>query len=61
MAARKTPTVNAVAWRAFSKTARLCREASAAGDDELRELLGVRTRRAFDAWLASEEEATGKK
>lgn len=55
MAARKTETsASQLAWRRFQKTARLFREAAAAGDDELSALLRTRTIDAFEKWVAAE-------
>lgn len=59
MAVKTTaPTAADVAWRRFQKVARSYRDA--AGDDELRALLIERTRTAFAAWTAAEEEAAAK-
>ena len=56
MAARKTEaSTSQVAWRRFSKLARQFREAD--GDAELRALLLVRVRKAFDEWAAAAEAA----
>ncbi len=52
---RESPTASAVAWRQFAKTARQYREAT--GDDELRALLIVRVRAAFESWATAEEAA----
>ena len=54
---RETASASAVAWRTFAKTARLFREASAVGDDELSALLIVRVRAAFETWVAAEDAA----
>lgn len=51
---RETPSAAQLAWRRFSKLARQLREATAAGDDELRVLLMSRTRAAFEAWATAE-------
>ena len=56
MAVKKTPpTASTAAWRQFAKTARQYREAI--GDDELRALLLVRVRAAFESWATAEEAA----
>ena len=52
---RETPTASAAAWRSFAKVARQYREAI--GDDELRALLLVRVRAAFESWATAEEAA----
>ena len=49
---RETAPAGAVAWRKFQKMARSYREAD--GDDELRALLIVRVRAAFEAWATAE-------
>jgi hypothetical protein len=54
---RETPSASAVAWRKFAMLARQCRQAQAAGDDELRALLIVRVRAAFETWATAEEAA----
>lgn len=51
----ETPKATQVAWAKFNKVARQYREA--VGDDELRALLIVRVRSAFDAWATAEEAA----
>jgi len=54
MAVKKTPpTASVAAWRKFAKTARQYREAT--GDDELRALLLIRVRNAFEEWATAEE------
>jgi hypothetical protein len=57
MAVRAKPSAEAAAWRQFIRMARQCREAD--GDDELRALLIVRVRAAFETW-ATEAAGAGK-
>ena len=51
---RETAPASAIAWRRFQRVARQLREAAAAGDDELRALLLVRVRAAFESWATAE-------